>query len=477
MSSVASRFALCLAFGVAHLTTTAAVRADEPQTVTPAPERPLPYFMRNKRRMTASSVADKQEHGYFTGLPLINSDPDTGIGFGARVLHFDNGARDDVMFEATPYRHRAYAQAFFTTTGRQYHTLDFDAPYVQSSPYRLRASFVYEKNIAANYFGVGARSLDRLSFPGSTERFARLDEYTSALRSVQPDGTAFTRFNQYILERPKLNATIERDFFGGVVRGLIGVSVAYASVRQWTGENVVADDAASGAEGIEARQATTRLDGDCAAGRVIGCGGGLDNTLKLGVAYDTRDFEPAPGSGLFVELTGELSGKYTLSEYDWARVTLSPRAYVRPFPKLADLVIAGRLVGSVQSAGTPFFDLNQLSFADENRPGLGGLRTLRGFKQDRFVGPIVALATLELRWTFYEFAVKLGRRQHFGLMLAPFLDVGRVFDSMSDLELRRFRNGQGAGFRIAWNQATIIVLDYGVSREGSTLYVNFNHPF
>ena len=166
-----------------------------------------------------------------------------------------------------------------------------------------------------------------------------------------------------------------------------------------------------------------------------------------------------------------------VSEYEWARLTFSPRFYYSPFPKLTDLVIAGRFVGSVQSEGTPFFELNQMSFADYNRAGLGGLRTLRGFKQDRYVGQVVALANLELRWTFYEFDVKLGKRQHFGLMLAPFLDVGRVFDSVSDLELRRFRNGQGLGFRIAWNQATIIVLDYGVSREGSTLYVNFNHPF
>ena len=30
---------------------------------------------------------------------------------------------------------------------------------------------------------------------------------------------------------------------------------------------------------------------------------------------------------------------------------------------------------------------------------------------------------------------------------------------------------------MAWNQATIIVVDHGVSREGSSLYVNTNHPF
>lgn len=431
--------------------------------------RPLPDFMRNKRRMTPADVVDKKDNGYFTGLPLINSDPDTGVGFGARVLYFDNGSRDDVMFEATPYRHRAYAQAFFTTNGYQFHTLDYDAPYLQGTPFRLRSSLVYEKNIAANYYGIGEQSLGRLRFPGSTEKFASLSDYTDALNRIQPDGTAFTRFNQYILERPKAVATLERDFFGGVVRGAVGLSVAYASVRQWTGETVEADR--------DAPQAATRLDRDCAAGVVVGCAGGLNNALKLGVAYDTRDFEPDPNSGVFVELTGEVSGKFTVSDYDWARLTFSPRVYYSPFPKLTDLVLAGRFVGSIASEGTPFFELNQLSFADYNRAGLGGLRTIRGFKQDRYVGNVVMLANLEVRWTFWEFDVKLGKRQHFATMLAPFLDVGRIFDSVDNIALERFRNGQGLGFRIAWNQATIIVVDYGVSREGSSLYVNFNHPF
>ena len=49
-------------------------------------------------------------------------------------------------------------------------------------------------------------------------------------------------------------------------------------------------------------------------------------------------------------------------------------------------------------------------------------------------------------------------------MIAPFLNVGRVFDSVGDFELKRFPNGKGAGFQIAWNQATVIVFEYGVSR-------------
>jgi outer membrane protein assembly factor BamA len=340
---------------------------------------------------------------------------------------------------------------------------------------RVRGSLYFEKNIAANYFGTGEQAMARLAFPGTDRAFASQSEYADALRALRPDGTSVTRYDQYVLQRPVATATVERDFLGGMVRGLVGFTASYVSIDQWTGQSVRADDAATGRTDVDAVQATTRLQQDCDAGRVRGCAGGFNNALKLGVAFDTRDFEPDPNSGFFVDFTTEMSGRPIGSEFDWVRATFSPRVYFSPFPKLTDLVIAGRLVGSVQTADTPFFAMPDLSFTDTNRQGLGGLRTLRGFKQNRFIGRVAALANLEIRWTFVEFNVT--RRQHFALMLAPFLDVGRVFDSIDDFALRGFRNGQGAGLRIAWNQATIVVADYGISREGSSLYINFNHPF
>lgn len=450
--------------------------ADAPQTAPDltAERARLPPFMARRRRMSDDDVAHKNEGGYFTGLPLVNSDPDTGFGFGARVLYFDNGSRDDVRFAYTPYRHRAYGQAFFSTNGLQFHTLDYDGPYLGDSPYRLRANLLFERNTAANYFGVGARSLGRLRFAGDDRAFSRFSDYTEALRAARPDGTAYTRYDKYILTRPVATGTVERDFFGGVVRVQLGFTAAYVDVKTWDGETVSAD-APGGATGVDARQATTRLGEDCAARRVVGCTSGFNNALKLGVALDTRDFEPNPNKGAFIELTTELSGRPVGSDFDWVRATLSQRYFYSPFPKLADLVVAGRLLGSVQTADTPFHSLNTLSFTDLARFGLGGRTTLRGYKQDRFIGRVVALATLELRWTFLQ--IRPLPRQHFAFMAVPFVDVGRVFDSIDDFAFERFRHGQGGGLRIAWNQATVVIVDYGVSREGSGLYINFNHPF
>ncbi len=423
--------------------------------------------MAEKSPIAQRDLEGKKEGRYVTGLPLANSDPDTGIGFGARAYLFDDGPKCDSMFAYTPYRMRAFAQLFGTTTAYQYHTLDVDMPYVDREPVRIRASLVYERNPAAGYFGIGPSSLDRLSYPGQARTFASLSDYTGALRQRLPDGTAYTRYDQYILQRPLATATIQRDYFGGVVRALAGFTAEYVTVDQWTSRTVESSDG-------DAKQQPTRLQADCDAGRVKGCTGGFVDALKLGLAFDTRDFEPDPSSGVFLDATTELSGRPLGSRYDWVRATISPRAYWSPLPKVAKLVLAGRIVESITTADTPFFEMNQISFTDGNRAGLGGLRTIRGYKQDRFVGRAMTLANLEVRWRFVELDA---RGQHFGLMLVPFVDAGRVFDAWDDFAFAKFRSGEGAGLRIAWNQATIIVADFGVSREGSSLYINFDHPF
>jgi hypothetical protein len=55
--------------------------------------------------------------------------------------------------------------------------------------------------------------------------------------------------------------------------------------------------------------------------------------------------------------------------------------------------------------------------------------------------------------------------------------MGRVFDRVSETSLKHWARGQGAAFRVAWNEATIISMDYGFSEEDTGLYVTFNHIF
>ncbi len=436
----------------------------------PAAPEPMPDFLTTKRRIDPLDLAEKRDEGYFTGLPLINSDPDTGVGFGARVYHYWNGRRSDPLFAHTPYLHRIYAQAFFTTNGYQYQALDYDGVYVASSPYRVRAALVYERNTASNYYGRGASTLAPLAYPGSPDSFSQLSDYETSTSRVEPDGTTFARYNRYSLARPVARVSVERDLFGGFVRVLGGLGLSYVTIRDYTGANVTTSN------GTRAPETATLLQRDCLAGRVIGCQDGWNNTLKLGIAYDTRDYEPDPTSGVFADATAEVSTKIIGSRYDYGRITASPRVFFSPIHGAppARVVLAARAVYSVAFGDVPFFDMGTLAFTDGDQVGLGGLRTIRGFRQERFVGRIAALTNFEVRWTFYDFKV---RRQRFHFILVPFLDMGRVFDDVRDTTLAGWKRGQGAALRIGWNQATIVSLDYGVSAEGAGFYVNFGHPF
>jgi hemolysin activation/secretion protein len=137
-------------------------------------------------------------------------------------------------------------------------------------------------------------------------------------------------------------------------------------------------------------------------------------------------------------------------------------------------VVAGRALFEVQSDGVPFFGMSSLPFTDDPRTGLGGHRTMRGFRQDRFVGPVMALLNAEVRWTFARTRIW---RQRLGFIIAPFVDVGRSFDALSTLTARGWRPLVGGALRVSWNLATLVTVDYGVSGEDAGVYVNFGHMF
>ncbi len=427
---------------------------------------PPPEGLEHETPLSPADYADKREDVYLTGLPLWNYDTNFGHGFGARAYLYHNATRQDPFFGYTPYRHRVFLQAFATTKGLQFHWLDYDGPYLGDSFFRLRAQALYVRALEKNYFGVGEAATAPLSFPGAERDYVRFSAYQAALDEVR-DGKTLARFDKVDHERPQVLLSLERELLGGRLRPFVGVSFSYNRLRDYSGREVEVG-------GGELRMGETRLSLDCAAGRVHGCSGGWDNTVRLALSFDTRDFEPDPNRGVYAEISGELATPALGSEYSYRRGVVAVRGYVSPAPELADLVLAARGVLQLQSREAPFFSMNVLPFVEDERYGIGGARTLRGYKQDRFIGPVMTLANLELRWTVAKTEL-LG--QSFGFMLVPFVDWGMVYDTPRDLALDGWRRAQGAAIRIAWNQATVVMVDYGFSREDSGLYINFTHIF
>jgi outer membrane translocation and assembly module TamA len=62
-------------------------------------------------------------------------------------------------------------------------------------------------------------------------------------------------------------------------------------------------------------------------------------------------------------------------------------------------------------------------------------------------------------------------------MLVPFVDTGRVFDSVHDTSLKDWKFDGGIGFRLAWNLSTIVSFDFARSGEGSMFYMELGHQF
>lgn len=424
----------------------------------------VPAWLENKKQLTAEQLKKKQAGVYFTGFPIVNYDPDRGAGYGARVYLYDNGARSDPIFKFSPYRHRLFVQYYQTTAGFRSHAIKWDAPYFLGTRYRVRSALAYERDILANYFGVGEATLGPRRVAGRA--FTDADAYTSFIERIS-SGRTLARYDNVDVFRPRWNIHLERDIAGGLLRPLIGFQVAKVTVRDYSGSLVeVGGDAAI--------QAPTRLREDAAAGRILGFDGGWDNTLKLGIAYDTRDYEPNPASGAFHDFTFETARRFLGSEFDFNRYNLSLRAYHALLTRDTDVTLAWRAMYQVQTGDVPFYEMSSLAFTQGNDLGLGGLRTIRGFSELRFIGPVAALANVEARWQIYEHVIW---GQRFGYMVSPFVDTGRVFDRVGRTTLTNWETGYGVGGRFIWNLATILAVDYGRSREGDGIYVNFQLMF
>ncbi len=458
------------------------------------PRADLPFEIDKKKRLSERDVTNKKESGYFTGLPLINSDPNVGVGYGARVLYFQNGTRKDPFFEYTPYRYRVFAQYFNTTRNAPYHWASLDAPYIFDTQWRVRADLIYSRNPNSLYFGYGEETLKPLSYRDRNDprqpvvRNATFSDYEEAL-SYRRAGNAGEapyvtdkKYNRYDLENPNFQFSGERSFLGGTVRLVGGARFSKQTLRTFDGKIYNSKDAYFGDTNfsilnvdIPTPNGTTKVTEDLESGKILGKNGGFVNTLRAGIVYDTRDFEPDPNKGLFLEYTHEKSDRAVGSNFDFNRNVASARVFISPLKGVFEkFVIAARATAVQNNGKLPFFEVNQFWGTETNQAGLGGRTTLRGFKQDRFTGPASAFGNFEIRWKFWS--VDLGT-QHFDFQLVPFYDVGRVWNETKLMGFKDYKHSRGLGLRIPWNQATIIYFDYGVSDEDRQLFVNFMHIF
>jgi hypothetical protein len=192
---------------------------------------------------------------------------------------------------------------------------------------------------------------------------------------------------------------------------------------------------------------------------------------RLALVYDSRDDIIIPTKGAEVVTYGGMASRggifndslYTEAGFDgrafWPvadKTVLATHLALRYLPTAHDV---------------PFWALSSIGGADTI---VGGEQPLRGFGEGRFYDRDSFSSSVELRRNVVTFnAISTSVE----IELAPFIDVGRVFDRSSTLPFDQLHKVYGMGFRGIARPFVVGYVDVGYGSEGAAVFTGLNYPF
>jgi outer membrane protein assembly factor BamA len=177
-------------------------------------------------------------------------------------------------------------------------------------------------------------------------------------------------------------------------------------------------------------------------------------SLVVSLRHDSRDSYVNAMRGHVVQAEVEVANKSIGSDYDFSSAAISLQLYKQVLAQKT--VLAVRWI--FQAVGGSDLPIHSLA-------SLGGNRTLRGYPQDRLLDQVMMQTNAELRFPIYW---------RFGGLL--FLDAGKVWSNVSQVDLQRWPANVGAGLRLYFD-TFVVRADLGVSKESVGFYLNFGQIF
>lgn len=110
-------------------------------------------------------------------------------------------------------------------------------------------------------------------------------------------------------------------------------------------------------------------------------------------------------------------------------------------------------------------------------PSLGPDEVLRGYADDRFTGPVRAVANLELHRPVLGFEPSSGPLPSALVSLALFADAGQVAEGMGGIRWDRYHGNVGAGLRFMAGLTKVRIDWTFLSPEGMKLQLGFGEAF
>ncbi len=205
--------------------------------------------------------------------------------------------------------------------------------------------------------------------------------------------------------------------------------------------------------------------------KVLGEGTNRELLNRLSIVYDTRDDITIPTKGAeLVAYGGMASRDGVFNDSLYTETGFDGRAF---FPLATKNVVATHLsIRYLPSAhDVPFWALSSIGGGDTV---IGGTQPLRGFGKGRFYDRDSFSSSVEFRRnvaTFHAVATSVE------LELAPFIDVGRVFDRSSTLPFDQLHKVYGMGIRGIARPFVVGYVDIGYGSEGAAVFTGLNYPF
>ena len=196
---------------------------------------------------------------------------------------------------------------------------------------------------------------------------------------------------------------------------------------------------------------------------VRGIEGSTVHGQGFSVAYDDRDDRKIPTRGMLGAARVELVDRALGSSQSFVKYGFEVREFV-PFSDRFVLAIHSELDYLSGAHQAPFYE----------RSTLGGVKTLRGFGDDRFIDSHRFFSSVELR-------TRALRRQVLDVFtefeVAPFLDAGQVFSSLQEVPLDDLHVVAGMGFRGVVRPQVVGFVDVGYGSDGAAVFTGLDYPF
>jgi outer membrane protein assembly factor BamA len=180
--------------------------------------------------------------------------------------------------------------------------------------------------------------------------------------------------------------------------------------------------------------------------------------------YDTRDNLISPTVGTQITAYAELNQNFRNGDNPvYTRAELEVKKLFPSESKQMILVVRGNLQAT-NGFQVPFYE----------RSSLGGQNNLRGYGVDRFIDDYLVVFNIEQR-------IHVLRTRVANVMtefeIAPFVDMGKVFNTLNSRQFNDYEMTPGIGFRALVRPGTVGRVDYGYSKEGGAVYAGLDYPF